>query len=392
MVHQGLSQVVQTGQPTIGGLIAHNDIVFNQSFSQSAPAQGGGIYVGGAVLGALTDGSGPVTIDDNLIQGNNAGAGDGGGIALEQVNGTEVDPGSVATTAFPVRIVNNRIVNNVAGLAGGGISLQDAVNVEIVNNTIAHNDSTATAALAFNATSPNTSVPQVAGIASHEHTAALKAVITDPAAQFSSPLLVNNIVWQNRSYHFGLTTPTVFGLTPDGYDDIGVVSSNASHCLTLQYSVLTDTTEAGLCAASNNNTMGDPMFAMPYFNGPRNQTIIQTEPTTIFDTAIAFDEGGNMIDVSYGPLSLDPDNSGTIDNDYHIQSGSSAIDAGDGGLTGVGNGPATTAATVPPQDFEGQGRTNAVDIGADELGTPTPAAAPAVVTTASTTTRTRTRR
>ncbi len=44
---------------------------------------------------------------------------------------------------WSVDIFNNMIVDNVAGLAGGGISLQDAVKVKIQNNTIANNDSLA---------------------------------------------------------------------------------------------------------------------------------------------------------------------------------------------------------------------------------------------------------
>jgi large repetitive protein len=82
-------------------------------------------------------GSGAVVVDGNRIQGNMAGAGDGGGIALRSTN------------TDPVTITNNVIVNNVTGLAGGGISLQDAAEVIISGNTIAMNDSTATASLAF---------------------------------------------------------------------------------------------------------------------------------------------------------------------------------------------------------------------------------------------------
>ena len=38
----------------------------------------------------LSPGSGDVTIDGNLLRGNNAGAGDGGGIRIASVNGHEV--------------------------------------------------------------------------------------------------------------------------------------------------------------------------------------------------------------------------------------------------------------------------------------------------------------
>ena len=46
------------------------------------------------------------------------------------------------------------IVDNMAGLAGGGISLQDTARANINNNTIANNDSTATAGAAFAAGQP----------------------------------------------------------------------------------------------------------------------------------------------------------------------------------------------------------------------------------------------
>ena len=47
-------------------------------------------------------------------------------------------------------VTNNIIVNNVAGWDGGGISLLDSPNVNIINNTIAYNNSTASAGVLFN--------------------------------------------------------------------------------------------------------------------------------------------------------------------------------------------------------------------------------------------------
>ena len=44
-----------------------------------------------------------------------------------------------------VQVTNNIIANNVAGWDGGGISLLDALNTNIINNTIASNVSTASA-------------------------------------------------------------------------------------------------------------------------------------------------------------------------------------------------------------------------------------------------------
>ena len=54
------------------------------------------------------------------------------------------------------------IVNNVAGLAGGAISLQDSAKVNIIHTTVANNDSTATAGLAFEPGSPNESTRKLA--------------------------------------------------------------------------------------------------------------------------------------------------------------------------------------------------------------------------------------
>ena len=100
------------------GNIAHNWILFNQSNNISIPTNGGGIAVLGAApdgtpagsapgtecgsvtdvdcAPGLSDGTGPgLVIDSNLIMGNTAESGSGGGIRLQTVNGTEV-------TRFPL--------------------------------------------------------------------------------------------------------------------------------------------------------------------------------------------------------------------------------------------------------------------------------------------------
>ena len=167
--HTGLSRRVpgQGNQPA-GPLprIADNVVIFNESFLQGQTVSGGGIYVGGAAPhgpGGLTPGAGNVEVVRNLIQGNSAGAGDGGGIRLAMVNGQEVAANPTNTPPnnnnqppqwWSVELFNNMIVDNVAGLAGGGISLQDAVAVKMSNNTIANNDSLATAGEAFAPGSP----------------------------------------------------------------------------------------------------------------------------------------------------------------------------------------------------------------------------------------------
>ena len=137
--------------------INNNEFRHNQSFSQAKSVQGGGPGGGGRRR------PGPQqrrhhaghrlgqTILSNTFEGNLAGAGDSGGIALVGVNGTNdvVALGKsvpVLGTASTSR--NNVIVDNGAGRRGRRHPLQDAINVNIVNNTVAFNDSYATAARA----------------------------------------------------------------------------------------------------------------------------------------------------------------------------------------------------------------------------------------------------
>src|SRR6185312_11484854 len=154
------------------GDISKNTIVFNQTVNPTVPTSGGGIVVmgpapdgvtaGGIECGSindedcvpgLSDGSGPgLNIDGNLILGNAAESGSGGGIRFQAVNGTDV-------TRFPltpqnwysVNVTNNIIANNVAGWDGGGVGLLDALAVNFTNNTIVSNDTTASAGSLFNA-------------------------------------------------------------------------------------------------------------------------------------------------------------------------------------------------------------------------------------------------
>ena len=138
MAHLGFS---------FNGDIEHNTIVFNQSLNPTIPTNGGGLMIEGTPdtdpvcgLGAdadcppgFSDGVGPgLVINANLIQGNAAEAGSGGGIRLQGVNGTEVTnfPTNPARWYAPL-VTNNIIVNNVAGWDGGGVSLEDALAVNL---------------------------------------------------------------------------------------------------------------------------------------------------------------------------------------------------------------------------------------------------------------------
>ena len=152
-----------------------------------------------------SDGSGPgLVINANLIMGNAAEAGSGGGLRLQNINGSDV-------LAFPTTpsqwyspmITNNIIADNVAGWDGAGVSLVDALNVNFINNTVVSNSTTASAGILFttigaplassegtNCTaSTSTSCPQVAGLVSIQNSAVLRAnlptTITCPANHYT---------------------------------------------------------------------------------------------------------------------------------------------------------------------------------------------------------------
>ena len=323
--HVGLSQ---------GGLIKGNTIILNEAWHGTSAASGGGIQVAGMapiVAGnpnnaPMTDGSGDLKIVGNVIQSNSAGTGDGAGINLKNVNGEDVvaSPDD-ATGWWEIDIFNNIIVNNVAGNAGA-LALQNAARVVIVNNTIANNDSTATAATALN-TDLLSSNPRGAGVVSYKHTQALLKAITVANGQFSEewsqPTLTNNIIWQNRSFSWEMNTAgTSSALVPDfsspNYHDLEVWGTNNQEYLNPKYSVLSDVTVAGAGYNDGTNVDGDPEFVDPYVNGPR-AVLVEAEFSAQVGplaTAVAFDEGGNFIDTEFGPL--------TQIGDYHITAFSSA--------------------------------------------------------------------
>ncbi|HTC64670.1 MAG TPA: Ig-like domain-containing protein [Candidatus Saccharimonadales bacterium] len=239
------------------GDIEHNSILFNQSLNPTIPANGGGLVVMGTpdadpTCGATTDmdciptpssitpsdGMGPnLVINANLIMGNAAESGSGGGLRFQNVNGTDV-------LSFPktpaqwwsASVTNNIIADNVAGWDGAGISLLDALKIDIINNTIVSNSTTASAGILFTTIGAplassegtncvigtETSCPQIAGLVSIGNSSVLQAnlpaTVTCPPNHFqpgtgaangtcrnySYPQLANNIFWQNSAYYIGV--------------------------------------------------------------------------------------------------------------------------------------------------------------------------------------------
>jgi hypothetical protein len=287
VAHLGLSD---------GATIARNHILFNEVFyGAQVGGDGGGLYLGGVANPlnpfAGSAGTGTVTVTANLIQGNLAGSGSGGGIRAAGVNGDDVfdqpdDPGAW----YRLLVFNNMIVNNVATHRGGGIALQDVARASIIHNTIANNDCTATAALAFPPGTLLESLPQGAGLIGTPHSPGLAAA---SGQTFSNPEhLANNIIHHNRSFYWdGTLNDFQGGLVPrtPEFWDLQVVGAGAFAPVA--------------CLLSDDP---DPGFVAEYSN-----TLL---------TAAVLDEGGNFITVRYTELS-----SGW--GDYHIDAGSAAIDA-----------------------------------------------------------------
>jgi hypothetical protein len=142
-------------------------------------------------------------------------------------------------------------------------------------------------------------------------------------------------------------TQTSVGDCPAGasFWDLGLVGDSSStpgaQRLNPVSSILTST--SGYPGNSNAN----PQVASGYCNGPRTLRLLAGITTLV--PVPALDEGGNWIDVRWGPL--------TLTGDYHLTSGS-PLNTG-------------SAAGAPNHDFDGNGRPQGAgfDIGADEFGT-----------------------
>jgi large repetitive protein len=467
------------------GSISNNTIIFNQSFQQTAASHGGGIVVEGeAGANGVALGTGSLTIDSNLIQGNFAETGHGGGIRLAQVNGQDVldNPGR-SSRWYSVSVSNNMIVNNVAGWAGGGISMVDTLNSSIVNNTIASNDTVGIAGVILQTNGGTvTGRASPAGIATEPTGDALRAAITaaipgalaptitlpaaqipltaveqglvladigngvvyanPPAsqaalqarypghtgawytafrtqyaaavaayqsvpqlranAQISSPVLYNNILWQNRSFYFssavaqagagatvapglyasntngangqGSGTNTLASQTTAGqcvtgaaYWDLGVVGDASATPGAVALNPVNSTLSPGTTGYTGANlSTANPGLVHQYCNGSRAYPDMQFEPGAGLlepfglQPSMTLDEAGNFVNLSFGPLSLgDPTKTSetALFGDYHV---TSAIDGGVGTFGGV---------TAPNHDFDGQPRPSGTrwDSGADQF-------------------------
>lgn len=333
------------------GLISGNKVMFNEVFHGAltvSGGQGGGIYLAGEIAGATGLGTGNLTLEDNLIQGNLAGAGSGGGISVFYANGADIVAAPADDTNWSqLTLRNNQVINNIAALYAGGIFLQDAAKVEISNNNIAHNDSTGTALLAFPPGDLSRSIPHAAGLVAMVHSLSLRD-IPGFTQTFADPALQNNIFWHNRSFFSesgldgsrgGLLSavqhPSNAG--PEFWD-LQVGNGGTDERLNPLNSILSSTTgyteDRDDMGTPSNNRQLDPVFVRAY----QNQ----------LTTAAVLDEGGNFITTRFQPLN-------EASGDYHLaNSCSPAIDVG--------------ADTSLASDIDGDPRTpGSFDIGADEF-------------------------
>jgi hypothetical protein len=281
------------------GDIEHNTVLFNQSVNPTISTNGGGVLVMGTpdvdpLCGALSDldcsppgmsdGTGPgLVINANLIMGNGAESGSGGGLRLQDINGTEVTSfPSTPAQWYQVTVTNNIIANNVAGWDGAGVSMQDALDVNFINNTVMSNDSTASAGVLFNtlgaplAGSPNAgntntgtnSNPQPAGLVVMPNSSPLVAALTSlpsgqrvvcPAGHYNStsavngtctkvsyPELYNDVFWQNRSFQIGV------GALSAAFQQNVISLYNASFAPGSHGTAVASQTATGACVAGSS--------------------------------------------------------------------------------------------------------------------------------------------
>jgi hypothetical protein len=344
--------------------------------------------------------------------------------------GTVTDSNQTSAALWnSVSITNNIIVNNVAGWDGGGISLQDSLNVSIVNNTIAKNDTLASSGVLTqslgtpDASAPagscvnaagTTSCPQSAGVTSTQNSTLMTTSLTGltvicpfgktNCAGFSNPVLLNDLIWQNRAFKIGITGPGTGGLNQqnlvalfnsagaavpsqtstgacnsnDTYWDLGVRGDTGP---TNHGSGFTLTAQNTLSTTTSGSSQ--PRFISSYCNGSRVPVecsiadgcggpsgygvppgiadALTPNPVFTLTPAATVDEGNNWINVSWGPLSLSNDALAGPTGNYGggLSLGNYGLDPNSGAIDRISTGETVpVGVTVPTTDFFGNPRPN----------------------------------
>jgi len=243
-------------------------------------------------------GSGTVNIDRNLIQGNFSGD-DGGGVFVAD------------SFTQPVNIRNNMVVDNGAADLGGAITLDDAANVRIINNSVANNVSTAS--------SENSAigVPHAAGLGAEANEPLFQATLPAGAPGFSNPTaLFNNIFWNNDAMTLSQFGPGAT-LVDQGFVDFEVRgTTNNADTFTPRYSTLTngqilgpDGVQRAVPGGQGNRIGEDPLFVTPF----------------VLELAVS----GSRLDPQAAAVTITgQDPPVGLGGDYHLQTTSPAVDRG----------------------------------------------------------------
>ncbi len=312
------------------GKLHDNRLYFNQSVDEAA-----GIMVGGELpLDALANygtpngpqGAGAVDIYNNLIQSNIA-SDDGGGLRFLMAGN------------FPYNVYNNLIVNNISAHEGGGVALDDAPAVRFFNNTVMKNLTTDTAVTAVKG------VAYPAGLSTGPNSMQLQATLPFGSPLFSTPLLFNNIFWDNRAGSYNAISMTVEGLglvgdvTPTRYWDMG--STDNTIQLAPTNSILSGDALSNIIASPTNQVGFDPQVVEMY-----------STPINIYPWRSPNQPA---------PVLIVVDQPGSLPGDYHLTNNTSP--AYNAGATSKG----TTSAPTKDIDNEARPAFGGYDIGADEI-------------------------
>ncbi len=332
-----------------GGLIANNLVMFNDAVDE-----GGGIFVGGQLSNTNRPGSrpestgpnnrnaNPITIRNNKLTSNMSGD-DGGGIRV------------LNSLLQPIDIVNNFITNNNSAHYGGGIALDDAMNVHIVNDTIARNTTTWSCSYC----SDTAELPFVgAGLASEPLGPDAQAMLPNSAPKHSHPYILNTLFYQNEVFQPGLDAAGLPTLDSRGISDLAMVGRGVAteymhpkHSVVDQATQPTPTIGHGIDLSNRIMPTGGNPFVQDY----------------ITSFQFGFSQlGGNIVVNIAGPIvgeTLPPGDLGNPGN-YHLCAPSPlllpctsllAIDQGRGRdfFNGPENFPGAMAQFVSAPDFAG---------------------------------------
>jgi len=288
-----------------GGAISHHGyspggkISYNRMFLNTAFDEGGAItiasepafkvFTGPDIIpipdpAGFTQGTGDVSIDHNYI-GDNLAQDDGGALRIMGTAGTR--------GLSPITITNNMITNNVSAHEGAALSLFDAPVLNLVNNTIAKNITTATAVTSNGSPAPG-------GVSTGLNSAGLNTLLQSTTEQppawmntsswptFSNALVQNDVFWDNRA---GSWTPNGVGQIGQPGDtaainrwDVGSVDGAA--LLTVSNSVLNTPPNApnqGYIDGGGNKVSTDPAITnFPNFAGQYDSKISVVQMRTYF--------------------------------------------------------------------------------------------------------------